>query len=156
VAQIFRPFLKINAMANIGKYVEEANLFFKEVAAELQTPDDIGHASRVTTAVFHTLRDRITVEESMHLISNLPMILKGIYVDGWKITRQADRTDTLDEFLDEVREHAPREAGRDFGGHQMARDTVKGVLRVLRKYVDEGEIRHIQQQLPEGVAALFE
>jgi uncharacterized protein (DUF2267 family) len=38
----------------------------------------------------------------------------------------------------------------------MARDTVKAVLRVLRRYVDEGEIRHIQQQLTEGVAALFE
>jgi uncharacterized protein (DUF2267 family) len=140
----------------IGKYVEEASVFFKEVARELGNPEDISHASRVTTAVLHTLRERITVEESMHVIANLPMVLKGIYVDGWKITRDAYHADTLDEFLEEVREHSLREPGRDFGGHQMARDTVKAVLHVLRKYVAEGEIRHIKAQLPQGVAALFE
>jgi uncharacterized protein (DUF2267 family) len=142
-------------MANIGKYVEEANKFVKEVAHELRTPKDIDHASRVTTAVLHTLRERITTEESMHVISNLPVILKGIYVDGWKITKEISRADTLDEFLDEVREHAPGSAGRDFGDNQMARDNVQAVIRVLRKYIDEGEMRHIRQQLPEGVAALF-
>ena len=143
-------------MANIGKYVEEANRFFKEVALELQQPDDIALASRVTTAVLHTLRERLTVEESMHLISNLPMILKGIYVDGWKITKDAYGADTLDEFLNEVREHSAQTPGRDFGNNQMARETVKAVIRVLRQYVDDGEIRHIRQQLPEGVAVLFD
>ncbi len=143
-------------MANIGRYVEEANRFYKEVAQELGNPQDINHASRVTTAVLHTLRERITIEESMHVVANLPMILKGIYVDGWKISKDAYHADTLDEFLNEVREHSLREPGRDFGGHQMARDTVKAVLHVLRKYIDEGEIRHIKAQLPEGVAALFE
>lgn len=143
-------------MTNMGKYVEEANLFFKEVAQELGTPEDIAHASRVTTAVLHTLRERITVEESMHLVSNLPMILKGIYVDGWKITKDAFHADTLDEFLEEVRQHSRVYPGRDFGDNQMTREIVQAVTRVLRKYVDEGEMRHIRQQLPEGVAVLFE
>lgn len=143
-------------MVNMGKYVEEANSFLKEVARELGNPEDIGHAGRVTAAVLHTLRERISVEESMHLISNLPMILKGIYVDGWKITKQAYHADTMDEFLDEVREHSRVDPGRDFGNNDMARETVQAVIRVLRKYVDEGEIRHIRQQLPEGVAVLFD
>jgi uncharacterized protein (DUF2267 family) len=143
-------------MVNMGKYVEEANVFLKEVARELGTPDDMGHASRVAAAVLHTLRERISVEESMHLISNLPMILKGIYVDGWKITKQAYHADTLEDFLNEVREHSRVDPGRDFGSDTMARETVQAVIRVLRKYVDEGEMRHIRQQLPEGVAVLFE
>jgi uncharacterized protein (DUF2267 family) len=143
-------------MANIQKYAEEANSFFKEVAQELQIPEDTELAARVTTAVFHTLRERITVEESMHLISNLPMILKGIYVDGWKIMKHVYNADTLEEFLNEVRQHAPRTGDHDFGGKQMAKDTVKAVISVLRRYLDEGEIRHIQEQLPEGVAALFD
>jgi uncharacterized protein (DUF2267 family) len=92
----------------------------------------------------------------MHLVSNLPMILKGIYVDGWKITKDAFHADTLDEFLEEVREHARVYPGRDFGDNQMTREKVQAVTRVLRKYVDEGEMHHIRQQLPEGVAVLFE
>jgi uncharacterized protein (DUF2267 family) len=55
-----------------------------------------------------------------------------------------------------VREHSRVDPGRDFGSDTMARETVQAVIRVLRKYVDEGEMRHIRQQLPEGVAVLFE
>lgn len=142
-------------MPKIGKFAEEANSFFTKVARECGNPQDTSHAFRVTRAVLHTLRDRISIEESMHIISNLPMILKGMYVDGWNIN-QKNRIDTLDQFLDQVREHSPGDPGRDFGGKQTARNTVKAVLHVLRKYIDEGEIRHIKQQLPDGVSILFD
>lgn len=143
-------------MANIDNYVEEVNRYFREVAREMGNVEDIPHAMRVTTAVLHTLRDRISVEESMHVISNLPMILKGIYVDGWKITRKASDSSTLKEFLNEVRMHSPVNPGRDFGDDTFAEEQVKAVIRVLRNYIDDGEIRHIRQQLPEGVAMLFD
>jgi uncharacterized protein (DUF2267 family) len=141
---------------NIGKYVEEVNLFLKQVAQELGNPSDIDHAGRVTTSVLHTLRERISVEESIHLISQLPMILKGIYVDGWDISREMRQSDTLDEFLDEIREHNLRSAGRDFGNDQQAREHVKAVLRVMRNYVSEGELNHIKDQLPKPIAELFD
>jgi uncharacterized protein (DUF2267 family) len=143
-------------MPKIEKFAEEAHRFYNKVAKECGTPQDVKHASRVTRAVLHTLRDRISIEESMHVIANLPMILKGVYVDGWKINRKNNRIETLDQFLDQVREHTSGDPGRDFGGQQKARNTVKAVLHVLRKYIDDGELRHIQQQLPPGVAILFD
>jgi uncharacterized protein (DUF2267 family) len=141
---------------NLNKYVEEANRFFKDVAVELGNPSDINHASRVTIAILHTLRERISPEESMHLIAQLPMILKGIYVDGWKITRQQNDVTTVDEFLDEVRAHCIRSAERDLGNNQEARAVVYAVLRVMRQYIDEGEMKHIKHQLPQTIAELFE
>jgi uncharacterized protein (DUF2267 family) len=141
---------------NIGKYVEEANSFFKNVAIELGNSNDIDHATRVTTAVLHTLRERISPEESLHLISQLPMILKGIYVDGWKITRAVSDFNTVDEFLDEVRAHSLRSASRDFGNDEQARDAVRAVLKVINQYVSIGEIEHVKAQLPEPIAALFD
>lgn len=143
-------------MANIGKYVEEINHFFKEVAAELHTPKDLDHAGRVTVAVLHTLRDRISTEESMHFISGLPMILKGLYVDGWKISKNKFRTDSLKEFLDDVRKQPPAFPGRDFGNDQNTGDHIRAVLKVIRKYVPEGEFRDIRVQLPEEMSVLFE
>jgi uncharacterized protein (DUF2267 family) len=141
---------------NTGKYVEEVNLFLKQVAQELGNPGDIDHAGRVTTSVLHTLRERISVEESIHLISQLPMILKGIYVDGWDISRELSQSDTLDEFLDDIREHNMRTAGRDFGNDQQTRDNVRAVLRVMKNYVSEGELNHIKEQLPKSIAELFD
>ena len=141
---------------NTGKYVEEMNYFLNQVARELGTPNDLDHAGRLIVAVLHTLRDRITIDESMHLISQLPMILKGVYVDGWDISREINRTKTLDEFLDDVRAHIPRSAPRDLGDNQQAKDNVRAVLLITRNYISEGEMQHIREQLPEPIAALFD
>jgi uncharacterized protein (DUF2267 family) len=140
---------------NINKYAEEAHKFFRDVATEIGNPNDTDHAGRVTTAVLHALRERITPEESMHIISQLPMILKGIYVDGWKITKQLNNSETIEDFLNDIRSQNLRTAGRDFGDDQQARETVTAVLNVMKQYVDEGEINHIKQQLPEPLAELF-
>jgi uncharacterized protein (DUF2267 family) len=158
LAYYFRLFYKKEAVMalNINKYAEEANHFFKDVARELDNPGDINHASRVTTTVLHTIRDRITPEESMHLISQLPVILKGIYVDGWKITKKQSKSDTLEEFLNEIRQHAVKPPGRDFGNDQQAKENVSAVLKVMKHYVGEGEIKDIKAQLPEPNAEYIE
>lgn len=142
-------------MANIGKYVEEINHFLKEVARELKTPEDMEHASRVTVAVLHTIRDRISTEESMHFISGMPMILKGMYVDGWKPSKNSFRTDTLKDFLDDVRNQPPAFPGRDFGNDQHTREHIHAVIKVLRQYVPAGEFRDISLQLPKEMAEIF-
>ena len=141
---------------NTGKYVEEVNSFLQQLTQELNTPGDTNHAGRVTIAVLHTLRERIPVEESIHLISQLPMILKGIYVDGWDISRELSQADTLDEFLDEIREHAPFKDGKDFGNNQQARENVRAVLQVMRNYVSDGEMQQVKNAFPRQLAeALF-
>ena len=142
---------------NIHKYADDAHVFLRQVAQELGNRNDVEHAARVTVAVLHTLREKISVEESIHLISQLPLILKGVYVDGWDITREfMSEANTLDEFLEEIREHAPRTAGRDFGDNQQTQENVMAVLRVMRNYVSEGEMNHIKQQMPKSIAVLFE
>jgi uncharacterized protein (DUF2267 family) len=141
---------------NLIKYVDEANAFFNDVAEELGNPLDKEQAFRVTRSFLHALRQHITVEESMHAISQLPMMLKGIYVDGWKITEQRNNAYSLHEFLEEIREHSPRTADTDFGNDHQARTHVIAVIRVLRKYISSGEMADIRQQLPEPIAELFE
>lgn len=140
----------------MNKCVEEANMFFKHVAALLGDPLDIDCAVRVTTAIWHTLRDRIEPEESMHLISHLPVILKGFYIDGWKISMKKVDTKSLDEFLDEVRAHDLGAAARDFGNDEQARAAVKAVLFAMHHYAADGEISYMKNNLPEPISALLE
>jgi uncharacterized protein (DUF2267 family) len=141
---------------NIGKYIDETNRFLHQLATELGNPNDIDHAGGVTVAVLHTLRERISIEESMHLISQLPILLKGIYVDGWDISREMSQADTLDEFLDEIRQHALKTQAIDFGNQQQAVENVRAVLRVMQSYVSSGELQHIKEQLPGSIASLFD
>lgn len=140
---------------NVGKYVEEINSFYNEVSESLNHPEGASGAARVTQAVLHTLRDRISTEESMHLIAQLPLILKGIYVNGWNIHHKPNNSKTLNEFLSEVREHSLPTAGRDFGDDQQAQKNVSAVLKALDKYISEGEKAHLRANLPEELEVLF-
>lgn len=143
-------------VVNMNKCVEEANLFFKHVAAALGDPLDLACACRVSTAVWHTLRDRIEPEESIHLISQLPLLLKGIYVDGWKISMTSIDTESIDEFLQEVRAHDLLAAARDFGNDEQARDAVKAVLHAMYHYGSADEKQVTKNNLPRPIAELLE
>lgn len=138
------------------EYAQKGNEFVNKVAAELGNPEDRDHAARVIKSVLHTLREVITPEESMHLISQLPMYFKAVYVDGWKLSESAKRVSSLDEFLDQVREHSSRTAGRDFGNDQTTRDNIIAVFRVIKQQVNQGEIEDVKVQLPEPIAELWE
>jgi uncharacterized protein (DUF2267 family) len=103
-------------------------------------------------AVLHTLRDRLTVEEAVHLASHLPTLIRGVYYDGWKPASAPDKIKTQQEFYQRVE--------GCFGGlaHAGTVDTVSGtnaVLAFLEENIDAGELRHVKGQLPRDLQGLF-
>lgn len=141
---------------HFDEYTQKGMEFLRQVAEKLHTPEDTAYADRLTTAIFATIRDLITPEESLHLISSLPMYLKAHYVNGWKIHKDKPRLKTREEFFELLREKYPRTSGRPLGEYQSLRKDVKAVFSVLRNYVNEGELRHLQVQLPQPIADLWE
>ena len=59
----------------------KGNEFVRLIAEELEVPRD--KVGRIIYAVFHALRNRLSHAESFHLIAQLPMVLKSVYLDGW-------------------------------------------------------------------------
>lgn len=55
-------------------------------------------AARIIRSVLHALRNRLSHQESFQLIAQLPMALKAVYVDGWKIKKEFQRISHLNEF----------------------------------------------------------
>lgn len=141
---------------NFAEYSQKGNEFIKEVAQELGTPQDTNHAGRVLTAVLHGIRDTITPEESLHLISQLPMWIKAVYVDGWKLSKSPTRIRHMEDFVQTVRDNSGRTAGRDFGNDEETKANIEAVFRVLKTHVSEGEIDDIKSQLPEEMVSLWD
>jgi uncharacterized protein (DUF2267 family) len=71
------------------KYAAKGNEFVRLVAEDLQVSHD--RAGRIIRAVFHALRNRLNHEESFQLLAQLPMVLKGVYVDGWHFDKDFHR-----------------------------------------------------------------
>jgi uncharacterized protein (DUF2267 family) len=134
-------------------YAAEATHFIKEVADEIGDPFDDRQAYRVTRSVLHTLREIITAEESTHLIAQLPMYLKAIYVDGWKIGPK-NRIRSMDEFLTALRSNNDiRET--DFDNDSEAIRKTQAVLAVLQRHITTGEIVDIMRQFPSELIGLW-
>lgn len=142
---------------NFEKYVEKGNLFLKELAQEIGVPDDKDRAGRILRTVLHVLRERLTVEESFDLLSQLPMCIKAVYVDGWKPKLTPDKTiRSVDDFVEAVIEHDQRAAGKDFGSREHALEMIKAVFRVVKNHVSDGEIQDIKGDLPHGLKGLLD
>ena len=139
---------------NFEKYAIEANKFLKELAIELKNADDTDHAYRVLRTVFHTLREILTPEESMHMTAQLPMLLKAVYMEGWNL-QQKKKLRSMEEFLECVRSTNKQSAGRDFGDDATAKEKVRAVLNVLQRHITTGEIIHIMDQFPGELVELW-
>ena len=132
----------------VGRSVEKANIWLRDMAAELGSADR-NQAYRELRAVLHTLRDRLTVDEAAQLAAQLPLLIRGIYYDGWDPSRTPMRYHDAHEFLARVREEAK------LAGETEASFAVGAAARVLRAHVSEGEFEDVVRVLPEPVRALF-
>src|SRR6187551_913399 len=103
-------------------YAKEGKAFINLVCEELEIPAD--KANRVVMVILHALRNRLTHEESFELLAQLPMSLKGVYVDGWKFNRDNNPIDHMYDFLEEVRKEDGGRSGYDFDNNLKAKFAV--------------------------------
>jgi uncharacterized protein (DUF2267 family) len=98
--------------------------------------------------VLHALRDRLTVEESADLAAQLPMLLRGVYVEGWKPSKVPLKMDR-EEFLERIR----REFTYDVEG--TTRRLVRVVVQSLRGFITDGEWEDVTSNLPKDLAEVL-
>ncbi len=131
---------------NFEKYASKGNEFVNTIAEDLNVAKE--KSGRIIRAVFHALRNRISHEESFQLIAQLPMALKGAYVDEWKFDKDFSRISHLTDFLDEIRKEDGELASYDFGNDAKAKHAVVAVFNALGRFVSEGEMEDIMATLP--------
>lgn len=136
------------------EYARRGNEFLKEVTIELGEGYKDVSSGRIVRAVFHVLRDVISIEESFQLLSQLPMALKSVYVDGWRPHRTKPRIRQMDDFITAlIKEDGP--AGRsDFLAKRGGLYAIQAVFRVLKKHISKGEMEDIRSVLPKGLKVL--
>ena len=112
------------------KYAMKGNEFINLLAHRLGDGNDRDRAARILRSVFRSLRNHLTVEESMELLSHLPMALKGVYVDGWKISGNHTFTDAMNLPEEIVREDGAF-SSQDFQSEEDAIEALRAVIEMI-------------------------
>ncbi|MFP3951157.1 MAG: DUF2267 domain-containing protein [Candidatus Bathyarchaeia archaeon] len=117
------------------------------VQEELKWPDE-ERVYDATKAVLQALRDRLPIEEAHEFAAQLPMLMKGIYFDGYDPTDKPLKIRSREEFLERVR--------KNFGNQPLdAEKATKAVLRMLYKKLSGGELEDIKGNMPNDIKGLF-
>lgn len=130
-------------------YAATGKEFVSLVAGELQISPK--KAGKLIRAVFHALRNWLSHEASFQLVAQLPMSLKGVYVDGWKFDKDVGQITHLFDFLAEVRQEDNGLSGYDLENKSKAMLAVAGVFKALNYFADEEEMNEIINLLPTGL-----
>lgn len=138
---------------NFDKQAEKGNKFLSDLNIELGK-SNISQAGRILQAVFHTLRNHLTLEENFDLISQLPMALKIVYINGWKPGHKQVISRTKIGFIEEVIEYDGANFWRDFPDMEDCEFAILAVFKVMRNYVSEGEFKDIEAVLPSQLKEL--
>ncbi|HEU5062052.1 MAG TPA: DUF2267 domain-containing protein [Solirubrobacterales bacterium] len=138
----------MNEPSIIDRTVQQTNAWFGEVADRLES-DDHRTAYRVLRAYLQALRDRLTVDEAAQLGAQLPLLIRGIYYEGWNPSKTPVKYHHIDEFLGRVKDEA------ELPGETSASYAVSVAAEVLRAHVSAGEIDDIRAQLPEELQPIL-
>lgn len=133
---------------NFDHTVQEGNLWLRKVAERLHF-DDERHAYSALRAALHALRDRLTPEDAVHLAAQMPMVVRGLYFEGWKMSRTPTNDGTIDQFCAHIASQLPPMFPMD------AKTVATGVFDVLWTELDVGETAKVIDRLPPALKALW-
>jgi uncharacterized protein (DUF2267 family) len=111
-----------------------------------QIQDELGWESRDKTyqaikAVLQSIRDRLPIEEVVHFSANLPLIFKGMMMDGYSLKDKPLRIRDLESFLEYI------QANYDASMRDMinSEDAFVTVVGILHRRMGGGEMCKLQR-----------
>jgi uncharacterized protein (DUF2267 family) len=127
--------------------LHKTNVWLKEIMQILGS--DRHRAYQALRAVLHSLRDRLTIDEAAHLGDQLPMLVRGIYYEGWRPAGKPERIRSREAFLAQIADHLPSTRPID------PENAARAVFQVLEHHVAPGEIGDVLHILPHDIRGLW-
>lgn len=136
-------------VAALESTVQKTHEWLRDINEGLGLDDDRA-AYAALRATLHGLRDLLATDHVAHFGAQLPMLVRGIYYEGWNpastLSGERRRHAFLEAIRQELREHLElRDAER----------VARIVFGVLATHVSPGEIENVVNALPREVRALW-
>ncbi|GIJ20540.1 DUF2267 domain-containing protein [Micromonospora lutea] len=133
----------------IESSMDKTNLILKDIEQAYGWPKKQRNQSYAALrTVLHLLRDRMPIQESVEFSAQLPIVVRGVYFDGWQPQNVPIKLNR-DDFLYEVRQGFPYDVE---GGPQRV---VQVVLDTLRRHITQGQWEDVKDTMPNDLARIM-
>ena len=111
--------------------------------------DNEQRAYRLLRVGLHGLRDLLSVNEAVQLSAQMPVILRGLYFEGWQPAKTPSRDRHIQALLDRL--------DTDFASDPLddTKTALAAVFDVLSDHISAGEIEDVRASLPKEVRDLW-
>jgi uncharacterized protein (DUF2267 family) len=110
--------------------------------------EDRHKAYLLLRTTLHALRDSITPEEAVELAAQLPMLIRGVYYEGWRLHQTPPKARSKEDFLAQIERHFSQDVDFD------AEEAAGAVFRLLARRISGGEMQDVRHVLPRAIRDL--
>ncbi len=129
------------------KTIQKSNAWIRELNKRFGWNDE--HKTYLALkATFHELRDKLTLKEVADFSSQLPMLLRGLFFEGWSPKEQPKKYDEK-EFFENIHNYFKKDPKVD--PYKIS----KTVFKFFSDKISSGEIKDIKSILPDYFKKLW-
>ena len=128
--------MKVTGISSIDHAPQVVAEWLNLLQEDLGWPDR-GRAYLLLRETLHAVRDFLSVDEAADLSAQLPLLIRGIFFDGWVPSKTPATERSLADFL----ERAMRPFAAD--PPEQPEEAVAAVFSLLRRQISAGEYRQV-------------
>jgi uncharacterized protein (DUF2267 family) len=132
----------------IDHSVQLAHEWINELAERLVW-EDKKQVLHLLRAVLTGVRDHLPHDESAGFAAQLPLLLRGMYYEGWRPAATPEKDRSKESFVGKIDGHFTTD--QEYGGEE----DIATVMRFLNGRVTPGEIRDVRNALPPKIRSLW-
>lgn len=128
--------------------IHRTNTWLHEITSRMGW-DERRKGYRLLRVALHAIRDWMDVAEISHLSAQLPLLVRGVFFEGWQPMKSRAGED-VDALLSGIAEAFPDDPDFD------SRAAFCEVLSVMRMHLSEGEYAKLRRAMPNGLRCFWE
>ncbi len=144
-------------MENFYKYEAMGKILLKDLAEELNDPDNIQRSARTMKSVLYAITNMLSFDQSIQFLKLIPLYAKGIEQNGWTIgNNSVENVETIGDLSEELRNINHQFYHLDFPNERETQWAIKSVFRVLCWHTDQEKMHTMIRLLPPRIQEFLE
>lgn len=111
--------------------------------------NDPDRSYRLLRATLHALRDVLPINESAQFSAQLPMMIRGLFYEGWRPSTIPVKKRDKASFIARIQESFSREPLDD------PEQAIGAIFLVLNRHVSKGEIEDVRNSLQQPLREIW-